>query len=107
LFRIRSVNESRSFPEVGLYRQESELSDYGSNDALLKSVAQSTGGRFNPSVKQMFDTGGKYIESSIRLWPGLLAIALLLNLIELVMRKWRGILEGFRGGRASDVRVVT
>jgi uncharacterized protein with von Willebrand factor type A (vWA) domain len=106
LFRVRSVNESRSFPEVGLYRQESELSDYGSNDALLKSVAQSTGGRFNPSVKQLFDSGGKYIESSIRLWPGLLAIALLLNLIELVMRKWRGILETFRGPRARDMRIA-
>jgi Ca-activated chloride channel family protein len=106
LFRIRSVNESRSFPEVGLYRQESELSDYGSNDALLKSVAQSTGGRFNPSTKQLFDSGGKYIESTLRLWPGLLAIALLLNLIELVMRKWRGILESFRGSRQTDMRIA-
>ena len=38
-----------------------------------------------------------------RLWPGLLAFALLLNLIELVMRKWRGILESFRGPRAKDL----
>ncbi|HWF07823.1 MAG TPA: VWA domain-containing protein [Bryobacteraceae bacterium] len=106
LFRIRSVNESRSFPEVGLYRQESELSDYGSNDALLKSIAQSTGGRFNPPVKQLFDSGGKYIESTLRLWPGLLAIALLLNLIELVMRKWRGILESFRGPRPKEMRIT-
>ncbi|HEX4274148.1 MAG TPA: VWA domain-containing protein [Bryobacteraceae bacterium] len=106
LFRIRSVNESRSFPEVGLYRQESELSDYGSNDALLKSIAQSTGGRFNPSAKQLFDSGGKYIDSSLRLWPGLLAIAVLLNLIELVMRKWRGIIESFRGTRTREVRIA-
>ncbi len=106
LFRVRPLNESRSFPEVGLYRQESELSDYGTNDILLKSIAQSTGGRFNPSAGQLFDNGGKYIESTIRLWPGLLAIALLLNLIELVMRKWRGILENFRGRRASEARAT-
>jgi Ca-activated chloride channel family protein len=100
LFRIRPLNESRSFPEVGLYRQESELSDYGSNDALLKSIAQSTGGRFNPSARQLFDNGGKYIDSTVRLWPGQVAIALLLNLIELVLRKWRGIIESIRGIRS-------
>jgi Ca-activated chloride channel family protein len=106
LFRVRPLNESRSFPEVGLYRQESELSDYGSNDALLKSIAQSTGGRFNPSVKQLFDNGGKYIDSTMRLWPGLLAIALLLNLIELAMRKWRGIIESIRGVRWRETRLA-
>jgi Ca-activated chloride channel homolog len=97
LFRVRPLNDSRSFPEVGLYRQESELSDYGSNETLLKSIAQSTGGRYNPSPNQLFDTGGKYIDATIRLWPGLLALAVLLNLMELVMRKWRGIIEGLRG----------
>lgn len=97
LFRVRPLNESRSFPEVGLYRQESELSDYGSNETLLKSIAQSTGGRFNPTPSQLFDNGGKYIDATIRLWPGFLALAVLLNLIELVNRKWRGIVESLRG----------
>jgi len=106
LFRVRPLNESRSFPEVGLYRQESELSDYGSNDALLKSIAQSTGGRFNPSAKQLFDNGGKYIDSTMRLWPGLLVIALLLNLVELAMRKWRGIIESLRGVRSREARIA-
>jgi hypothetical protein len=36
----------------------------------------------------------------MRLWPGLLVIAVLLNLIELAMRKWRGILETIRGSRS-------
>jgi uncharacterized protein YegL len=102
LFRIRPLNESRAFPEIGLYRQESELSDFGSNETLLKSIAQSTGGRFNPSARQLFDSGGKYVDSTVRLWPALLALAVLLNLIELVMRKWRGIMETFRGGRIRN-----
>ncbi|MGA2715274.1 MAG: VWA domain-containing protein [Bryobacteraceae bacterium] len=106
LFRVRPLIESRSFPEVGLYRQESELSDYGSNEALLKSIAQSTGGRFNPSIRQLFDSGGKYIDSTMRLWPGLLGIAVLLNLIELAMRKWRGIIESVRGFRAPETRIA-
>jgi hypothetical protein len=96
LFRVRPLNESRAFPEVGLYRQESELSDYGSNDILLKSISQATGGRFNPSIKQLFDNGGRSLESTLRLWPGLLALAILLNLIELAQRKWNGIVESFR-----------
>jgi hypothetical protein len=36
----------------------------------------------------------------------LLAIAVLLNLIELVMRKWRGIIESFRGTRTREVRIA-
>ena len=106
LFRIRPLNESRSFPEVGVYRQESELSDFGSNEDLLKSIAQSTGGRFNPSARQLFDAGGKYIDSTLRLWPLLLGIAVLLNLIELALRKWRGIIESIRGARAPETRIA-
>ncbi len=103
LFRIRPLNDSRAFPEVGLYRQESEMSDFGSNTALMKSIAESTGGRFDPTVRQLLDSSGKYTDTTLRLWPGLLAIALLLNLIELAHRKWKGILESLRGLRPHTV----
>ena len=106
LFRVRPLNESRAFPEVGLYRQESELSDYGSNDILLKSITRSTGGRFNPSIRQLFDNGGRSIDSTMRLWPGLLALALLLNLVELALRKWGGIMESFRRPRPEPTRLA-
>lgn len=91
LFRIRPVEDSRAFPEIGLYRQEDELTQYGSNDQLLRQVASFTGGRYNPSPAQVFDAGGRSIESTVRWWPGLLGIALLLNLAELVLRKWPGL----------------
>jgi hypothetical protein len=97
LFRVRPLNDSRIFPEVGLYRPEEELAEYGSNVALLKSVAMSTGGRFNPDPSTAFATGGQSIESTERLWPALLGLAILLNLAELAMRKWRGIVETVRG----------
>ncbi len=100
LFRVRPLAESRVFPEVGLYRPEAELTEYGSNASLLKSVAASTGGRFNPSPDQAFDSGGRSIESTARLWPVLLGAAILLNLIELVARKWRGIVATVRGSAA-------
>lgn len=101
LFRIRPVNETRAFPEVGIYREEAELSDYGSNLFLLKSIAASTGGRFNPRVGAIFDNAGRTIDSTMELWPGLLALAILLNLVELVMRKWKGLVEALRVRRTS------
>jgi Ca-activated chloride channel family protein len=91
LFRVRPLVESRAFPEAGLYRPEAELADYGSNDALLKQVAEFTGGRFEPNPKSMFDPGRRQIPSSVSLWPGLLGLAIALNLAELILRKWKGV----------------
>jgi Ca-activated chloride channel family protein len=89
LFRVRPLVETRAFPEVGMYRQEQELTDFGSNEFLLREVAGYTGGRFNPAPGQVFDPGDRGIASSMRLWPGLLALAILLNIAELFLRKLR------------------
>ena len=56
---------------------------------LLKEVAAFTGGRFQPNPKSVFDAAGRSIPSSMRLWPGLLGLAIVLNLIELFLRKAR------------------
>jgi Ca-activated chloride channel homolog len=92
LFRVRPLAESQAFPEAGLYRPESELTDYGSNEALLKQVAEFTGGRFQPNPKQVFDAGNRTIASTMQLWPGFIALAIGLNLLELVLRKWKGVM---------------
>ncbi|HLJ51331.1 MAG TPA: VWA domain-containing protein [Bryobacteraceae bacterium] len=89
LFRVRPLVETRAFPEVGLYRQEQEQLDFGSNEFLLRQIASYTGGRFSPSPSQVFDSGGRSIPSLMRLWPGLLGLAILLNLTELFLRKVR------------------
>jgi Ca-activated chloride channel homolog len=94
LFRIRPAEESRFFPETGFYRPEEELTQYGSDEALLKQVAAFTGGRFSPKPAQVFDASGRSTASSMQLWPGLLALAIALNVAELVLRKWRGIVAG-------------
>ena len=74
-FVIRPVAESTLFPEVGFYRPEEELVDFGSNQLLLRKLSEYTGGHFNPKPKDVFDAGGRSIASSLRLWPGLLALA--------------------------------
>ena len=99
LFRVRPLDDSRLFPETGLYRQEEELNEFGSNEALLRQVSAFTGGRFNPSPDRIFDGGGKLVSTTLELWPGLLGLAVLLNLAELVVRKWRGIVQTVSGNR--------
>jgi len=82
-----SKNRARS--RAGLYRPEAELADYGSNQALLKQVADFTGGRFQPDPASVYSAGGRSIASSLQLWPGLLGLAVLLSLTELILRKWK------------------
>jgi hypothetical protein len=91
LFRVRPLAESRAFPEVGFYRQEEEMQEYGANDQLLHQVADSTGGRYNPALNTVFDSSGRSIPATLDLWPGLLALAIALNLAELIKRKWPGL----------------
>ena len=93
LFRVRPVADSRAFPEVGFYRQEDEMMEYGNKIELLRQIAAATGGRYNPSPRQVFDAGNRSIRTTMEIWPGLLALALLLNLAELLLRKWKGVLE--------------
>ena len=89
LFRLRGVEESRAFPEIGLYLPEPEVTTYGANPQLLRQVSAYTGGRFQPSARQVFDAGGRFIPATLRLWPGLLAAAMALNLLELAWRRLR------------------
>jgi Ca-activated chloride channel homolog len=93
LFRVRPLADSRAFPEVGFYRQEDEMQEYGNNSQLLRQIAASTGGRFGVRGRDVFDAAGRSIPTTMELWPGLLALAVLLNLAELILRKWKGLLE--------------
>jgi Ca-activated chloride channel family protein len=97
LFRVRPLEESHVFREAGLYRQEEELSEFGSNEALLKQIAAFTGGRFEPAAKEIFDPGGRARPSTMDLWPMLLAFAVVLNVAEVLLRKRKGVLETLRG----------
>jgi Ca-activated chloride channel family protein len=91
LFRIRPLKETRAFPETGFHRSERELSEYGADERLLAQLASYTGGRFHPKPSEVFQAGGRRIASTLELWPGLLAAAILLNLAELLLRKWAGL----------------
>jgi uncharacterized membrane protein len=96
LFRVRPLEDSRAFPETGLYLPEPELSVYGSNAGLLRQVAEFTGGRFMPEAGEVFRSTGRSVMSRLNLWPGLLGLAILLNLAEVAWRRLRG-----SGGQAT------
>lgn len=91
LFRLRPLEESRAFPETGFYRDEEELNSYGANEDLLKQVARYTGGLYNPTPSEVFRGGGRSIPAIVELWPSFLAAAILLSLLELLLRKWPGL----------------
>jgi hypothetical protein len=102
LFRIRPVTESSAFPEIGVYRQQEELQDYGSNEMLLAQISNLTGGRFDPSPSAIFEAGGASILMPWRLWPAFLGLAIALTIAELVARKWSGLMQTFREAFAPN-----
>ena len=104
LFRIRPVADSLAFPEIGLYRPQPELEDYGANETLLRTIASFTGGRFNPPVSAIFQPGNRSNSVDWPLWPACLAFAIALTVAELVTRKWSGLTDRFR--RANTNRRV-
>lgn len=96
LFRIRPLQEVAAFPEIGLYRQTEELQDYGANKTLLKQIATLTGGRVDPAIDSIFEAEGRAVTAVWQLWPALLGLAILLNVAELVARKWGGLKASFK-----------
>ncbi len=96
LFRIRPVEESQLFPEVGLYSESQEGADRGVNEKLLREVASATGGRFNPQLNAVLDAGGRAFYVNWDLWPAMLLLAIALSIAELVSRKWSGLAQSAR-----------
>ncbi len=87
LFRFSPSSDPERFPESGYYRENVELDVYGSNPGLLEAIAGATGGRVNPSPAEVFRNDDRAVETTWQLWPGMLALAILLNLLELLARK--------------------
>jgi hypothetical protein len=57
--------------------------------ALLERAASLTGGSVDPSASRLFDPAGEHIEHHEELWPKLLFLALLLFVVDLLLRRVR------------------
>ena len=87
LYHIVSGNSEIALPEAGFYRESEELKAREINAPLLTEISRVTGGRVEPTMAQLLDDKGSYVKERRPLWPYWLLLALLLNFIEVAMRK--------------------
>jgi hypothetical protein len=64
-----------------------ELRIQATNDALLKEISTISGGRFNPSAKDIFDRPGIRTTRPTELWPWLLTFSALLLVLDVALRR--------------------
>jgi len=87
LYRVAADNPATQLPSVGFVRSPEELKSQAVNFPLLEEISQVTGGAVNPTVAQLLDPRGSESRQTQPLWPYLLVLALLLDLLELAWRK--------------------
>jgi len=57
------------------------------NTALLRAIAETSGGRYDPSPAEVFAPDGRFTLKTCRLWPPLLVAVLLLFLIDVGLKR--------------------
>jgi Ca-activated chloride channel homolog len=87
VYRIVASNSELALPEAGFYRDSEELKPREINAPLLTEISRVTGGRVEPTMAQLLDDKGSYIRERRPLWPYWLVLALLLNFVEVAIRK--------------------
>jgi hypothetical protein len=87
LYRIVSGDANLSLPEAAFYRESEELKPQGINLRLLTEVSRVTGGILRPSMGQLLSDKGSFVRERRPLWPYWLVLALILNFIEVAVRK--------------------
>ena len=87
LYRIVSGSSELILPEAGFYREAEEMKPQAVNTALLSEISRVTGGRIHPSMDQLLNDKGSLVRERKPLWPYWLILALVLNLLEVALRK--------------------
>jgi Ca-activated chloride channel family protein len=87
LYRIVSGSSALVLPEAGFYREEGEMKPQAVNTALLSEISRVTGGRVHPSMDQLLNDRGSLVRERKALWPYWLILALVLNFLEVALRK--------------------
>jgi hypothetical protein len=74
-------------PEAGFYHETEELKPREINVQLLSEASRVSGGRLEPTLAQLLDDNGSYVREGRAIWPYFLVLAILLNFIEVAIRK--------------------
>jgi hypothetical protein len=87
LYHIVSGNSEMVLPDAGFYRESEETKPQAVNSALLAEISRVTGGRVHPSINELLNDNGAMVRERQPLWPYWLVLALLLNFVEVALRK--------------------
>jgi hypothetical protein len=87
LYHIVSGNSELVLPEAGFYHETEELKPREINVQLLSEASRVSGGRLEPTLAQLLDDNGSYVREGRAIWPYFLVLAILLNFIEVAIRK--------------------
>lgn len=87
LYRIVSGSSELVLPEAGFYRESQEMKPRAVNTSLLGEISRVTGGRMHPSIEQILNDRGSVVRERKALWPYWLILALVLNFLEVALRK--------------------
>jgi Ca-activated chloride channel family protein len=87
MYRIVSDNAQLLVPEAGFYRGSEELKPQEINLPLLSEISRVTGGSVRPTISRLLDNRVRPVRERRTLWPYWLVLALLLNLVEVAVRK--------------------
>jgi uncharacterized protein YegL len=88
LFRAVGA-ESGGQSRVLAYSYPDEYHFYPPNTEMLRSISAETKGRFQPRTEDIFDAGGETTALPTPLWPYFAAIALVLYLTDVLLRRLR------------------
>ncbi len=89
LYKLSPMNADARLPEVGFYREVEETKAQPVNISLLGQLSSLTNGRVRPSIDEVLGSGAgtDTVNERRPLWPYLLLVALVLNFLELAIRK--------------------
>jgi Ca-activated chloride channel homolog len=71
------------------YSYPDEFHFYPPNFEVLRNVSAGTGGVYQPTAAEIFDTKGETVSVHTRLWPLMASLALVLYLVDVFLRRLR------------------
>ncbi len=87
LYSVASGNADLVLPDIGFFRESQETKSQAVNGPLLSEISRVTGGRVRPTIDQMLSDRGSEVSERRPLWPFWLMLALVLNFLEVAIRK--------------------
>ena len=88
MFRASS-NGADGASRMLAYSYPAEYHSYPPDVDKLRAISTQTGGAFQPTPAEIFDTRGEQTLVPIPLWPWLAAIALALYVVDVLLRRFR------------------